>query len=124
MAVLTIARATIPDLPTLAATLAPLLAPGAGAFALSYQGGAVVIDQAAFTGVDVPAVQSAIAAAPVMSAVVGSKRIIDELPVWQRAFFLVLLDQVNTLRTQPSTTFAAVTPAQAWTAVKNKIDTL
>jgi hypothetical protein len=123
--VLTIARASIPDLPTLATTLAPLLAvAGGGAFAVSYQGGAILIEQAAFTNVDVPAVEAAVAAAPVTVAALGSKRIIDDLPVWQRAFFLTLLDQINQLRTAPTTAFAAVTPTQAWNAVKNKIDTL
>jgi hypothetical protein len=125
MPILTIPRETIPDLPAVAVSITPLLAvANAGAFAVSYQEGAILIEQAAFTNVDVPAVQAAVAAAPVVTALVGSKRVIDDLPVWHRAFFLTLLDQINQLRTQPSTTFAAVTPAQAWTAVKTKIDQL
>lgn len=122
---LTVARVTPPHLATLATLLAPLLAlASAGSFHLRYDSGAVVIEQGSFTGVNVAAVQAAVAAAPADSDVLNAKEIIDELPVWQRAFFLTLLDQINVLRTQPTTTFGAVTPAQAWTAVKAKIDTL
>jgi hypothetical protein len=125
MQLLSVPRATPPHLATLAASLTPLLSPAnAGGFHLRYQGGAVVIEQADFTNVNTAAVQAAVAAAPADSDVLNAKETIDELPVWMRAFFLTLVDQINVLRTQPSTTFVAVTPAQAWSAVKAKIDTL
>jgi hypothetical protein len=122
---LSVARVTPPHLATLGATLAPLLTvANAGGFYLRYQSGVVLIEQGAFTNVDTAAVQAAVAAAPADSDVLNAKETIDELPVWMRAFFLTLVDQINVLRTQPSTTFVAVTPAQAWSAVKAKIDTL
>lgn len=125
MQALSVSRATAPHLATLAGTLTPLLAlANAGAFHLSYQAGSVVIEQGSFTGVNVASVQAAVAAAPADSDVLNAKQTVDELPAWQRAFFLTLLDQINVLRTQPTTTFGAVTPAQAWGAVKAKIDTL
>lgn len=125
MQILTVVRATAPHLPTLAASLAPLLAlANAGAAHLRYQNGAVIIEQGSFVGVDVPAVQAAVAAAPVDSPRLNAKAEIDQLPVYFRATLLLLLDQVNTLRTTPLAVLPAITEAQMWTAIKAKVDTL
>jgi hypothetical protein len=125
MNILSIARATEPHLPSLAVTLAPLLnVAGAGSFWLCYQNGLVLIEQASFTGVNQTSVVTAVAAAPVRTAVLDDKDTIDAMPLWLKAAFLVALDQINILRTQPTTVFTAVTAAQFMTAVKNKRDTL
>lgn len=120
-----VARGSAPYLPALAATLAPLLAlANAGSFHLSYQNNAVYIEQGTFAGVDVAAVDAAVAGAPVWTQALEDKQFVDDLPKWHKAIVLTLLDQINTLRTQPATVFGAVTPAQAWAAVKAKYDSL
>lgn len=120
-----VARVTPPHLPSLITTLTPLLAvAAAGSFYLRWQSGAVYIDQESFVGVDLAAVDAAVAAAPIWTQALEDKQIVDDLPKWHKAIVLTLLDQINTLRTQPATVFAAVTPAQAWAAVKAKYDTL
>jgi hypothetical protein len=125
MEILSIARATEPHLATLAVTLAPLLAvAGAGSFYLRYQNGVVIIEQGSFVGVNQTSVANAVAAAPVRTAALDDKDTIDAMPLWLKAGFLVALDQINTLRTQPTTVFTAVTAAQFMTAAKNKRDTL
>lgn len=118
-------RASAPHLPSLAATLTPLLAlAGAGSFHLGYQNGAVIIEQGSFAGVDQGAVQAAVAAALEDTPQLQSKAEIDALPIYLRAVILLLIDQLNTLRTTPLAVLPALTEAQAWTAIKNKIASL
>lgn len=120
---LTVPRATAPHLPTLAATLTPLLAvANAGSFFVRYQNGNVLIEQGAFTGVDVPAVQAAVAAAPVTSAQLDAQADIDALPMIEKAIVLTIIDQLNVLRNFHA--LAAITPAQAIAAVRTKAGTL
>ena len=126
LAIRSVTRATQPHLPTLAGSLAPLLAvANCGSFGLRYETGRVVIEQGSFSGCDLTAIDAAVAAAPTTSAYLDAKNDIDNnVPLWARGWFLALLDQINVLRTQPSTTFSAITVNQAITAVKAKIDTL
>lgn len=124
-----IARSTQPHLPTLAATLAPLLAPAnAGAFHLRYEaklsGSEVVIEQESFSGVNLTSVDNAVAAAPAHSSALDDKLTIDDLPKWHKAIVLCIIDQLNVVRQSPSTTFAAITTTAAWNAIKAKYDTL
>jgi hypothetical protein len=122
---LVIARVTQPHIPTLAGTLAPLLAvANAGSFTLRYGNGVVVIEQGSFTGVNQASVESAVAAAPEHSEALEDKRVIDDLPKWHKALFLTTLDQINVLRQTPLAVLSAITPSQAWNAVKTKYDSL
>lgn len=125
MMILTIPRATVPHGATLATMLAPLLAAAnAGSFHVRYQGGAVQIEQESFAGVDQPAVAAAVAAAPVSTPSLEAQSTIDGWPPELKALFLLLVDQLNILRTQPTTVLAAITVSQAWAAVKAKAATL
>jgi hypothetical protein len=114
-----------PDLVTLGTALAPLLAvANAGSFHLRVAGASVVIEQGSFAGVDLAAVQNAINAAPDDTDRNRAKDLIDAWPIELKALLLVLIDELNRLRTQPTTAFGAITPAQAIAAVKAKADTL
>jgi len=120
-----IARAAAPDLAALQATLRPLLAvANAGSFTLTYQNGEVVIEQGAFTGVDMAAVTAAVAAAPDTTPYTEAKADVDRLPLVHKAIVLLLLDQLNTLRQNPVAVLPVITEAQVWTALKNKVDQL
>jgi hypothetical protein len=123
LAVRSVARATAPHLPTLSATLTPLLAvANAGSFHLRYQTGAVVIEQASFAGCDLAAIDAAVAAAPAPSDQLDAQAWIDNMPIPYKAICLALIDQLNTLRAFHS--LSAITPAQAIAAVRTKAGTL
>lgn len=99
-----VARSTQPHLPTLAATLAPLLALGtpASSFHLRYESGDVVIEQDSFTGVDVEAVDAAVANAPEHSVILDAKAYLDAMPPELEAIFTALVKLINTERAQHS----------------------
>lgn len=125
LALRSVARATPPHLPTLAATLAPLLAvANSGAFHLSYQAGALLIEQASFSGVNTTAVDAAVGAAPAHTDALAAKAEIDNWPKPLLALTRLITIELNRLRTQPSTTFAAFTQAQVITAIKAEVDNL
>lgn len=122
-----IARATQPHLPTLTATLAPLLsAANAGAFQLRYEarltGSEVVIEQASFTNVDTALVDAAVASAPAYSDALDVKAQINALPLLQKAILLTIIDAINVERARHSV--AAITPTQAIANIVAKVDTL
>jgi hypothetical protein len=118
-------RSTAPDMTVLANSLRPLLTVAdAGSFHLRTEPDAVIVEQASFSGVDLAAVQTAVNAAPVATPQSQAKANIDQWPVELKALFLLLVDEINRLRTDPSRTFPAITYQQAWNAVKAKADTL
>lgn len=120
-----VSRATQPHMLTLAGTLAPLLAAAnAGSFHLRWQDGSVIIEQNSFTGVNTAQVDAAVAAAPAHTASLDAKANVDAWPVELKAAFLVVMDEVNRVRTQPTTAFAAYTAAQFMNAIKNRVDTI
>ena len=120
-----VTRATAPDLHALNVTLQPLLAvANAGVFYLRYGDGVVVIEQASFTGVDMAAVSAAVAAAPVATPYTQAKADVDTLPLVQKAIVLLLLDQINQLRQNPTTVLPAITEQQMWNAIRNRVDSL
>lgn len=49
---------------------------------------------------------------------------VDRLGIREKAICLTLLDQINLLRTQPTTVMSTVTPAQAIAAIRTKAGTL
>jgi hypothetical protein len=124
MAIRSVARATQPHISTLADTLRPLLALGAPAssFHLRYQDGKVYIEQNSFTGVDWPAVEAAVASAPVHSEALDVKAQINALPLLMKAIVLSLIDGINVERARHGV--AAITPAQAIAQIVAKVDAL
>lgn len=123
--ILAIARATEPHLPTLAASLAPILsAANAGSFHLRYSGGYVLIEQASFTGVNQTNVSNAVAAAATRTAALDAKDDVDNWPKPLRALVRLIVTELNRLRQNPSTTFAAFTETQVLNAIKAEIDSL
>lgn len=125
MAIQSIARATEPHLPSLVATLTPLLAvASAGSFTVRYQGGNVVIEQASFTGVNMTSVTNAVVAAPVTSPQLDAQDAIDNMPILQKAIVLALIDQLNVIRAALPSPLGAITPAQAVAAIRTKAGTL
>lgn len=118
-----VTRATQPHLPTLADTLAPLLAvANAGGFHLRYQAGQVVIEQASFAGVNLTSVDAAVTAAPEHSDALDAQTEADAIPLLMRAALLTMLDLVNVERARHSA--ATVTQSAYVTAVKAKVDAL
>jgi hypothetical protein len=126
MAIRSVARATQPHLPTLADSLRPLLALGtpASSFHLRYQDGAVIIEQGSFTGVNTASVDAAVASAPAHSAALDAKFEVDAWGPALKAAFLVVMDEVNRVRQQPTTVFAAYNATQFMNAIKARVDTL
>jgi len=125
MAIRSVNRATAPHLPTLAATLAPLLTvANAGSFHLRWTGSAVQIEQASFTGVNTTSVDNAVAAAPVYTDALAAKSEIDNWPKPVLALVRLITIELNRLRQNPTTTFAAFTQAQVIAAIKTEVDNL
>lgn len=118
-------RATEPDLVTLgdairvhmtAATLKP--------FYLSWNGKAVVLEADDLSGVNDATIQAAVTAAPEPSNKAAVKRWVDNMPLGEKATFLVILDAVNLVRSKLVPPLVAVTPAQFLGAVKAKADAI
>jgi len=123
--ILTIARATPPNMGALVTALTPLLSVGgAGSFQIRYQDGAVIIEQAHFTSVNVASVQAAVAAAPVNTLELDRQAEIDNLSITTKAIVLALIDQLNVIRAALPSPLGAITPAQAIAAVRAKAGTL
>lgn len=83
-----------------------------------------IIKATDWTGPQIQAAQNVIDTAPASSPQLTAQSVIDNMPIFEKAILLTMLDQINTLRTQPTTVFAAVTPAQAIAAVRTKAGTL
>jgi hypothetical protein len=73
-----------------------------------------------WTGPQTSTAQSIFDTAPARSAQLTAQEEIDTLPIREQAIILTLLDELNRLRTQPTTTFVAITPAMAIAAVRTK----
>jgi len=78
----------------------------------------------AWTAPQITAAQNALDTTVADTPQRAAQREIDKMPIATKALLLTLLDQINQLRTQPTTTFASVTPAQALQAVRDKAGTL
>lgn len=73
---------------------------------------------------EITAVQSAVNAAADATPQTEAQGQIDQLPIWAQALALTLLDQINLLRTQPTTVFPTVTPSAAIAAMRTKAGNL
>lgn len=118
-------RSSRPDPATLQAALAPLLV-GAGGFFIGYDERAqkVTIEYGDWNGVDTTAIQNAIFNCAAETDRTDAKTFIDGMPLFEKALFLTLLDEVNLIRSLLSPSQPARTPAQWINAAKAKADTL
>lgn len=73
---------------------------------------------------DISTAQTILDTAPGVTPQRTGQNTIDTLPIFEKAIILALVDELNRLRTQPTTVFPAITPAQAITAIRNKAATL
>lgn len=73
---------------------------------------------------DIAAAQQAIAAAPTVTPQLSAQRAIDVYPIELKALLLALIDQINVIRAALPSAKAAITPAQALQAVRDKAATL
>jgi len=78
----------------------------------------------AWTNPQRTAAQNAIDAAPAVTSQLVAQSEIDGMSIFQKAILLTLLDEINRLRTQPTTTFTTISPATAIAAVRTKAGTL
>jgi hypothetical protein len=78
----------------------------------------------AWTAPQITAAQNALETAPVASPQLTAQALIDGWDLATKALVLALIDAINTLRTHPAIGLAAVTPAQALAAIRNKAATL
>ena len=90
--------------------------PGSNAYVLKKS------SDTAWTTPQIQAVQQILDAAPDFTETTGAESRIDAYPLEIRALLLVILDQINVLRTRAGLT--AVTPAQAIQAIKDKLGSL
>ena len=117
------ARATMPNPSAVTAAIAGLF-PATQGVHWRHQGAQVIVEAEDWSGVTDAALQAAIDAAPNDTAVGQAQAHIEELSLSEKALFLTFLDVVNQLRRNPVAVLPEITPAQLWTAVKNKAATL
>lgn len=117
-------RATAPYPPSLGTALAGVVP---GSFHISYNG-AVVIEAADWTGVNLATVQSAVDAAVEDSAPERAKAAVDGtqgLPACLvEAMARALVPVLNQARTTPTTSFAAITADSVRTSLKAQVEAL
>lgn len=117
------ARPTSPDPSSLTSALTPFFG-AAGGFDWRYdpQVQKVIIEYGDWTGVDTAGIQTAVTNCIAETDHTDAKTIIENMPTWQLALNLVILDQFNTLRGLHS--LQPITKAQLIAAIEAKIDTL
>lgn len=116
------ARSTEPAPATLTAALMPLFS---AAISWSWSDGTVVID-ADWSSVNLASVQAVIDACVARTSHTDAREFIDGMPEPLKAAFLVILDEINVIRTKTGTLpiGGARTEAQFFNAIKAKADTL
>lgn len=77
-----------------------------------------------WTAPQITAAQSAVDTVAARTDELTAQTEVDKLGIRERAILLTLLDQINLLRTQPTTVMSSVTPAQAIAAIRTKAGTL
>jgi hypothetical protein len=78
----------------------------------------------AWQATEITAVQTAVTAAADATPQTDAQNFIDQMPIWAQALALALVDEINRLRTQPTTVFSTVSAAQALNAIRAKAGTL
>jgi hypothetical protein len=117
----TTARATEPDTPALLATLRSV-DPSAGLAHLPGTATYVVKKDTAWTAPQITTVQTLIDTAPEATPALSAQAWVDAMPLYEKALVLALVDQLNVLRARAS--LAAITPAAAMQAIRDKAGTL
>lgn len=77
-----------------------------------------------WTGPQTTAVQSAVTAALDATPQSDAQNAIDNMPIFDKAILLALIDQLNTIRAALPVPLGPITPAQAAAAVRAKAATL
>ncbi len=77
-----------------------------------------------WTGPQTTAAQNVLDTAPATSERLSAQAAIDAMSIFEKAIILAIIDEINRLRTQPTTTFIAFTMQQAIAAVRTKAGTL
>jgi hypothetical protein len=116
-------RTTPPDLAGLVTTLRSSIAPDVGLSMRDPQH-YTLKKGATWTPADVTAAQSAIDGAAALTPQLAAQRAVDSFPIEYKALVLALIDQLNVIRAALPVPLAAVTPAQAIAAIRNKAGTL
>lgn len=120
---LTSARTTVPDAVALVANVKAATDATATLIRLpdgSYRGKKATD----WTPADIAAAQSAIDTTPALTAQLEAQRLIDAMPLWEKAAFLLILDRFNLVGARLSPPVANVTPAQFLQAIRDKAGTL
>lgn len=118
---LTAVRTTIPDIGTIARNVKSTI--GNDCSAYSEDGIHFKFKKNTnFTAADITNLQSIINTAPSTNPQLTAQNIIDNMPIFEKAILLTLLDEINILRTNLG--LAPRTVQQAITAVRNKAATL
>lgn len=117
------ARTTVPDEPSLLVLLRANVDPAVVVGPLS-QTRFRLKKSTLWTAPQIVAAQTALDTAAARTDELTAQFEVDKLGIRERAILLTLLDQINLLRTQPTTVMASVTPAQAIAAVRTKAGTL
>lgn len=115
------ARASEPDPSSLLAQL-KALDPSAGVQHPVGSSTFVVKKETPWTAPQIAAAQNVIDTAPAATPELAAQAWVDQMPLHEKAILLTLLDQINVLRARAG--LAAITPAQAIQAVRDKAGTL
>lgn len=118
----TSARTSRPDYNTLLAQLRAL-DPSAG-LGLDLGPTYHVKKATAWTQPQINAAQTVINTAPETTPQLTAQAQVDALQLYEKAFILALIDQINVLRAALPVPLAAITPAQALAAIRAKAGTL
>lgn len=78
----------------------------------------------AWTGPQITAVQAAVDAAANATPQSDAQNFIDNMPIFEKALCLALIDQLNVIRAALTSPLPPITPAQAIAAVRAKAGTL
>lgn len=84
----------------------------------------VVYKSTPWTAAQITAVQNVINTAPDDAPQIEAQFYVDIASIFERAAWLTLLDQINTIRAALPTPLAAITPAQMVAAIRSKAATL
>lgn len=116
-------RVTTPDWAALLASLRTAVNDPAAAFV--WRGADYRVKKTtAFTAPELAATQTAIDSAPALTVQRSAQSEIDAMSIFDKARDLTLIDQLNVIRAALPTPLPAITPAQAFAAIRTKAGTL
>lgn len=77
-----------------------------------------------WTAAQIAAAQNLVDTTPEVTPELEAQRIIDAMPLWEKAAFLLILDRLNLLGARVNPVVNAVTPQQFLQAIRDKAATL